>query len=67
MQKHQTEQLIILPSSIHEVLLIPYSEEMAEMDFQGMVREVNETSLSEEEILSDSVYIYDGNELKLFE
>lgn len=72
MQKHQTEKLIILPSSIHEVLLIPVNEKMTEDDveeteFHRIVREVNETELSEEEFLSNSVYVYDGSELKILE
>lgn len=67
MKKYETEKLIILPSSIHEVLLIPCNEETEEIDFKAMVHEVNVTSLTEEEFLSDSVYIYDGNKLKFFE
>lgn len=72
MQKHQTEKLIILPSSVHEVLLIPCNEKMtendlAETDLHGMVREVNETELEPEEYLSNNAYVYDGNELKILE
>lgn len=67
MQKHRTEKLIILPSSIHDVLLVPYNEDMEEMDFKAMVREVNETELEPEEYLSNNAYVYDGNELKFFE
>ena len=68
MKKYQTEKLIILPSSIHEVLLVPYNkEDMEETDFKAMVREINETELAPEEILSNNVYLYDGKELKIFE
>ena len=66
MKKYQTDKLIILPSSIHEVLLIPYEIE-EDWDMKGIVREVNETELSEEDFLSNSVYVYDGNELKILE
>lgn len=51
--------LIILPSSIHEVIIMP---EMMESDFHvlnAMVREINQTELKEEEILSDTAYYYD--------
>ena len=66
MEKHQTDKLIILPSSIHEVVLIPYEIE-EDWDLKEIVREVNETELDEEEYLSNSVYVYDGNELKILE
>jgi len=50
--------LYILPSSIHEILLLPVSagkpEELAEI-----VKEVNRTQVMPEERLSDSVYLYE--------
>ena len=67
MKKYKTEKLIILPSSTHEVILVPYNKELAETDFKAMVREVNETQLEPEEYLSNNVYVYDGKELKIFE
>ena len=67
MKKYKTKKLIILPSSVHEVLLVPYNKDMEETDFKTMVREVNETQLEPEEYLSNNVYVYDGNELKFFE
>ena len=48
----------ILPSSIHETLLIPVVDNM-ELDYlTSMVREVNATQVAPEEQLSDNVYIY---------
>ena len=47
----------ILPSSIHEVLLIPAYEHNSE-ELTKMVREVNATQLANEEILSDHVYYF---------
>ena len=67
MKRHKTEKLIILPSSTHEVLLLPYSDEMVKMDLYEMVREVNETVLEETEYLSNNVYLYNGKELKILE
>ena len=49
----------ILPSSIHETLVVPFSDGMNVDDLKNMVHEVNSTQLSADEILSDSVYIYD--------
>lgn len=48
----------ILPSSIHEVLLIPVKHATSYAELSAMVREINDTQLSREEILSDHVYFY---------
>lgn len=50
--------LYILPSSIHEVLLIPAKYASSAAELTAMVREINITQLSREEILSDHVYLY---------
>ena len=48
----------ILPSSIHEVILLPFDESLEPENLKMMVREVNETQVREEEVLSNSVYLY---------
>lgn len=48
----------ILPSSVHEVLLIPVEYASSYDELSEMVREINSTQLSREEILSDHVYFY---------
>lgn len=50
--------LFILPSSIHEVLLIPANGQTETKDLSEVVREVNSCQLSREEILSDHVYYF---------
>lgn len=50
--------LYILPSSIHEVLLLPVSMGTPE-ELAGIVKEVNRTLVLPEERLSDRVYRYD--------
>ena len=50
--------LFILPSSVHEVILLPDMGEKEEF-LQEMVKDVNRTQVAEEEILADSVYYYD--------
>ena len=67
MEKHHAERLIIIPSSTHEVLLIPCDPETDVLSFNEMVQEVNATQLMPEEVLSDNAYIYDGNEMKIIE
>ncbi|MCH5257488.1 MAG: hypothetical protein J1D87_09345 [Lachnospiraceae bacterium] len=53
------KNLIILPSSVHEVLLIPDDDVAETVFYKDMVKEVNDTQLEPEEILSYSVYYYD--------
>lgn len=50
--------LIILPSSIHEVLLIPDSHSLNYLTFRDMVRTINATEIPKEDILSDELYLY---------
>lgn len=47
----------ILPSSVHELILLPDSGEDAE-DLLRIVVEINHTQVAEEEILTDAVYKY---------
>lgn len=57
----------ILPSSIHETIILPAKESDDPGQLIEMVREVNATMVNEEEILGDNVYFYDKElkELKL--
>jgi antirestriction protein len=56
----------ILPSSIHEILIVPDNGQMDLAQLQDMVREVNATQVLPEEKLTDNVYHYDSQE-KVFE
>ncbi len=49
----------VLPSSIHEVILVPDNKMIAVDKFVEMVQDINATQVQETEILSDSVYYYD--------
>lgn len=51
--------LYILPSSVHEVILLPDKGEEDPEQLKSMVREVNRTQLEPEEVLSDSLYYFD--------
>ena len=50
--------LIILPSSVHEVLLLPDDHEQKYDFYRQMVEEVNTTQVEPEEILSYNLYRY---------
>lgn len=49
----------ILPSSIHEVLLVPEKEGSDPAALSELVKEVNRTVVDEGEILSDRIYYYE--------
>jgi hypothetical protein len=50
--------LFILPSSIHEVILVPAEPGITKEELERMVKEVNETQVEEEEVLSNQVYFF---------
>ncbi|SFR63979.1 DUF5688 family protein [[Clostridium] aminophilum] len=52
------EDLLILPSSIHEILLLPSSMVLSLNDVDKMIREINATQVSPEERLSDHHYLF---------
>ena len=56
----------LLPSSVHEVLLIPDDGKTDYRNLESMVREVNATQVELKDQLSDNVYHYDSKE-KVFE
>ncbi len=51
----------ILPSSIHEVILIPFQQNFSKKELNEMVNDVNSTEVPTEDILSNRVYIYHRN------
>ena len=59
------KNLFVLPSSIHESLLVADDGSVSAAELRRMVREVNAGCVAEEEIVSDSVYFYDRKEGKL--
>lgn len=52
----ENANLYILPSSLHEVIVVPDSGSASTEQLKGTVRQVNTTSLPEEELLSYSIY-----------
>ena len=49
----------VLPSSIHEILLLPADGAMESSELLKMVHEVNASTVAAEEVLSENVYRYD--------
>ena len=56
----------ILPSSIHEILIIPDNGKFDLKSLENMVKEVNATTVDPADQLTDSVYHYDAKN-KIFE
>ena len=56
----------VLPSCIHETIIIPKDAGMGLDELEHMVQEVNYTQVAPEERLSDHVYEYDAKEHELF-
>lgn len=52
----------ILPSSVHEVILVPANGDIDARYLIQMVKEVNATEVAPDEVLSDSVYMYHADE-----
>lgn len=50
---------IVIPSSIHEVILVPVNGCSEITSYSSMVSEVNDTQLSDDEVLSDHAYYYE--------
>ena len=51
----------VLPSSVHEVLIMPEGGEMSPMEMANMVREINEAEVSPKERLGNRVLHYRGD------
>lgn len=52
------KDLFILPSSVHECILLPVFGDENIDELKSMVKDINETQVAPEEVLSDSVYYY---------
>lgn len=61
--KELDDNLLILPSSRHEIIILKEAT-ASDVDWlKGMVMEVNGTQVAPEDFLSDSVYFFDAVEL----
>lgn len=59
-------EFYILPSSVHELLIVPRDAGMEIPELEKMVCEVNATQVSVEERLSDHVYAYDAQTHEIY-
>lgn len=59
------DDFYILPSSIHEVIVLSAKYASSQTDLDEMINEINNTQVSEEEILSDHAYYYNRKTKRL--
>lgn len=59
------EDYYVLPSSVHEVIIVPESKALDADEMSEMVVEINETQVEPEEVLSDHAYFYQRDSKKL--
>lgn len=59
------KSIYVLPSSIHEVILLVDAEGEGAEALKKMIAQVNSTQVAPEEVLSDSLYYYDFVEKKV--
>lgn len=56
-KRYNTDKIVVLPSSIHEMLLLPYIEGIDLDAFSDMVRQVNSSGVDPTEQLADRAFI----------
>ena len=59
------ENYYILPSSVHETIIVAESEAPGKEELCEMIEEINETQVEEEEVLSNRAYYYECDTGKL--
>ena len=59
------EDYYVLPSSVHEVIIVPESNSPGQEELEHMIVEINETQVEPEEVLSDRAYYYSRKEARL--
>lgn len=63
--KRLGENYYVLPSSVHEVIIVPESKSPNRLDLEDMIEEINDTQVEEEEILSYRAYYFSRKEKRL--
>lgn len=59
------ENYYVIPSSVHEVIILPESMAPCKSEIEETVSEINQTQVEDEKVLSDKVYYYNGRNKQL--
>ena len=64
-REHGMKELFIIPSSVHEVILIPDTEMISCGEINGMISQINENEVEATDVLSNHLYkyIFETNEI----
>lgn len=57
---------VAIPSSIHETIVIPYTDELDRNTLVSMVNEVNKTEVQSTEVLSNNIYYCDETGVRIW-
>lgn len=60
------DDYFVLPSSIHECIIIPALQDIEESQLHTMVEEINRECVADEEILGDTIYRYERAKKTLY-
>jgi len=60
-----SENYYVIPSSIHEMIIVPESQCPSREELDTMILEINQTQISEEEVLADHAYYYNREKKEL--
>ena len=63
--KRLNRDLYILPSSVHELIIVPADENVSSEDLKHIVRDINVKGVADDEVLSDNVYTFSLKEGKI--
>jgi hypothetical protein len=69
-QEKQVQEVFILPSSLHEVMLVPCScDWWSGKELKKLVEEINQMEVPVGEVLSDNIYLYDldADEIRIWD
>lgn len=64
--ENRGSDLYILPSSIHETILIPFGKKICPEMLREMVKEVNKSQVEEKEQLGNSIYAFSRESGKIY-
>lgn len=59
------QDFYVLPSSVHEVILVPANAGTDQESLREIVTDINRTQVAEDEVLADSVYFYSRSRDKI--
>jgi hypothetical protein len=56
---HIEKSFYVIPSSVHEVILVPTDDNTEADEIRRMIKDINDTQVKTEEVLSYSLYYFD--------